>query len=113
MSLGKRSDGLLFLLGHLKVVKSLRMPFNVFDIVNSKLGYINALAGWDFLDTVQKRVGLQMRRSSPFTSDGSIPLLLTESEDLLRLSSGPNTTQLIPRGSGGLALSGSLMLGLA
>lgn len=49
MSLGKRSDGFPFLLGHLKAVKSLRMPFNVFDIVNSKLSYINASAEWDFL----------------------------------------------------------------
>jgi hypothetical protein len=54
MSLGKRLDGFLFLLGHLKVVKSLRMPFNVSDIVNSKLGYINALAGWDFLRPCRK-----------------------------------------------------------
>ena len=52
MSLGKRADGFLFPFGHLKVVKSLRMPFNVFDIVNSKLSYYQRISWVGLLDTV-------------------------------------------------------------
>jgi hypothetical protein len=58
MSLGKRVDGFLFLFGHLKVIKSLRLPINIFDIVNSELSYINVSAGWDFLIPCRKEKAL-------------------------------------------------------
>jgi hypothetical protein len=54
MSLGKRVDGFLFLFAHLKVIKSLKLLINIFDIVNSKLSYINVLARWDFLIPCRK-----------------------------------------------------------
>jgi hypothetical protein len=85
-------DSSFFLLGDLKVGERLRLLVDVSDIINSKLSYIKRISYAGFWMNVQEKrlphslisrlnpstVELQIRRSSPFTSDGSIPLLLTE-----------------------------------
>jgi hypothetical protein len=44
VSFEKSLDGSLYLLTDLKVRKSLRLLFDVFDIINSKLGYIKLIS---------------------------------------------------------------------
>jgi hypothetical protein len=111
VSFEKSVDGSL-LLGDLKVRKSLRLPFDVSDIINSKLSYIKFISYAGASDHCSGKirhspyiliprlnpstVGLQIRRSSPFTSDGSIPLLLTESDDFSKSSSSPKILVIQP-----------------
>jgi hypothetical protein len=91
MGFGKSLRGLLLPCGNVKVTQRRLFPVNLFDVSDSQLRYINVSAEGKVL-LRQKRikcsphlllpklnpgtVGLQMSRSSPFTSDGSIPLHL-------------------------------------
>ena len=102
MGLGKSLRGLLLLCGNVKVIQRSLFPVNLFDVGDSQLHYIDILAEGSCCYSRKESkysphlllpklnpgtVGLQMSRSSPFTSDGSIPLPLAGDGPSLSLSS--------------------------